>query len=406
MTLGGGPVVVGTGLVAALNYGKLPPALEVLREDFGLSLVQASWMVSLFTMAAVLFGIAGGAITDRFGARRVMVCGLCTLAVGSIWGATAGSAAQLFASRLVESLGFLFSVLPAPALLRAHLPASSLRLWLGIWGGYMPAGMSLALVITPWLIALGGWQLAWWASATAALAWAFVVWRKIGSESPVATHAPQAATLPTTSTHRPPSFIESARVTISSRGPWLIALCFMAYAGQFVGIFSFLPMIYTEAGLDPATGALLTALGVLVNIIGSVTAGILLHRGHAVHRLIVFTGVVMALCAWVAFGTDSAFAVRYGAILMFSAVGGLIPGALFATAPFFAPHPSAVSSTVGMLQQGSGLGHVLLPMMMAAVAQQRGDWSGTWIVTGCAALLTIVLALAIGRHDRQLIRHR
>src|SRR5690606_38044818 len=128
-------------VVAALNFGKLPPALPALQAEFGLSLVQVSWMVSLFMIASALMGIAGGSIADRFDPRRVMVCGLLLMASSSAAGALASTPAVLFASRAFESLGFLLTVLPGPALLRACLPAQSLRGWLGFWGAYMPAGM-------------------------------------------------------------------------------------------------------------------------------------------------------------------------------------------------------------------------------------------------------------------------
>ena len=105
-------VIVGAGVVAALNFGKLPPALPALQAEFGLSLVQVSWMVSLFMIASALLGIAGGSIADRFDPRRVMVCGLLLMASSSAAGAMASTPAVLFASRAFESLGFLLTVLP------------------------------------------------------------------------------------------------------------------------------------------------------------------------------------------------------------------------------------------------------------------------------------------------------
>ena len=206
------------------------------------------------------------------------------------------------------------------------------------------------------------------------------------------------------SSHPARSLAHNALATAGSVGPWLLALCFLFYAGQFVGIFSFLPSVYVDAGVAPAVGALLTAIAVIANMAGNVAAGLLLQRGFQRQSLIAFAGVTMALSAWLAFGSGAPFAACYAAILLLSAVGGLIPGTLFATAPFYAPSPSAVSTTVGLMQQGSGLGQIALPPVIAALAQYSGGWSATWIATGAAAMVTIVLAWVIARYDRIRLR--
>ena len=381
-------LIVGTGVVSALNYGKLPPALPALQADFELSLVQVSWMVSLFMIAAAVFGMMGGAIADRFGLRRIMVSGLALSALAGLVGALADTATALLASRALESLGFLLAVLPGPALLRHCVPAASLRGWLGIWSAYMPTGMGVALIATPWLMASGGWRTAWWLSAAMAFLWAVVI--AVGLPGRPASAGPVHGSLAAT-----------ARATATSIGPWLISLCFLFYAGQFVGIFSFLPSIYLETGLAPAVGGLLTALAVIANVTGNLASGLLLQHGWRRESLIAFAGVTMALCAWLAFGAAVPFALRYAAVVILSAVGGLIPGALFATAPFYAPDASAVSTTVGLMQQGSAWGQILLPPLIAAVAQHTGGWSSIWIATGLAAACTVLIARAIGRYDQR-----
>ncbi len=383
------------GLATALNYGKLPPALSAMQQEFALTLVQVSWMVSLFTLGGALFGIVGGSIADRVGAHRVMALGLLLTGMASALGTLATTPALLFASRGIESIGFLLAVLPGPALLRRCVPAASLRGWLGIWGAYMPAGMSLALVSTPWLMAIGGWRLAWWIASITAVIWAAVIVLVLPRQAPSVKAA--AAAHPVASS----TLAHNVLATAGSGGPWLLALCFLFYAGQFVAIFSFLPSVYAQAGVATAVGALLTAAAVLANVIGNLASGVLLQRGFQRHSLIASTGCAMAFTAWLAFGSEAPFVLRYAAIVVLSATGGLIPGTLFASAPFYAPNASAVSTTVGLMQQGSSVGQLLLPPLVAALAQYSGGWSSTWMITGAAALATVALAMAIRRHDRR-----
>ncbi|RPH59520.1 MAG: MFS transporter, partial [Burkholderiales bacterium] len=211
-------VLVGAGIVVALNVGKLPPALSALQHEFGLSLVQVSWMISLFLLGSALFGIVGGSLADRFDPRRMMIGGLALTALAGAVGAAAPNAAVLFASRALESVAFLLTVLPAPALLRQIVPASSLRGWLGAWAAYMPTGMGAGLFFAPSLMAIAGWRSVWIFCAAAAALWAVLI--AMVPATPVVRGA------------QPAPVGAQALETMRSRGPWLLAACFAFYAGQ------------------------------------------------------------------------------------------------------------------------------------------------------------------------------
>ncbi len=381
-------LIVSAGVVASLNVGKLPPALPLLREEFGMTLVQASLLVSFFQLAGMLLGVFGGMLADRFGARRVMLIGLVVAAAGSSAGALAPDAAALLASRALESAGFILTVLPGPALLARHLPAARLRLAMGFWGAYMPTGMTIALVVTPWVYQGGVWRPVWWAVAAALLATAAAIaWRVPADPAEPAGHAPGGS-------------FTLVRDTVGSSRPWLLAAAFGCYAGQWMGVFSFLPTLYAEGGVPLALAGTLTAVGVAVNIAGNVGSGLLLQRGVPRHVLIAVAAAAMGAGAWVCFGTNAPFAVRYGAVLLFSAVGGMIPGTLFATTPAYAAHPRAVSTTTGLMQQGSMVGQFVSPPLIAAVASASAGWHHTWVVTASLALGDLLVALAMARIDR------
>ena len=84
-------------------------------------------------------------------------------------------------------------------------------------------------------------------------------------------------------------------------------------------------------------------------------------------------------------------------LLAFSAAGGLIPGTLFASTPSFSPNASTVSTTTGLMQQGSALGQFMTPPLIALVVSSTGSWSATWMVTGALACANVVLALVMRR---------
>lgn len=383
--------IVFAGLAAALNVGKLPSALPVLQAEFGLSLVQVSWMVSLFMLGGALIAGIAGSVADRFDARKTMITGLLLTAATGALGALAPTVGVLFLSRALESIAFLMTVLPGPALVAGIVPRKRVRGWLGVWSSYMPAGMGLALLATPAVMSVVGWRGVWLAAAAiAALAAALVA--LVHPTTPGGGKREAAA---------PPTGIATlVGQTLRAPGPWLIALCFFFYAGQFTAIFSFLPSIYQDAGLSAQWSATLTAIAVMINMAGNLSAGFLLQRGVSRATLIAGAGLTMAVCEWLAFGSGMGLAGRYAAILLLSTTAGLIPGTLFATAPFYAPSPTAISTTVGAMQQGSSLGQLALPLAIAALVQYTGDWSSTWIATALAAMVTVAIAAAMAYYDR------
>lgn len=155
-------LVILAGVCAALHMGKLPPALPILQQELGISLLQSGFLLSLVQLAGMLFGIFIGLAADGIGQRRSMLIGLGVLALSSLLGAGAQDAASLLRWRALDGLGFLLVVLPAPNLIRLLVRPDQMNIMMGVWGTYMPLGTGLALLGGPALMALAGWQGLWW----------------------------------------------------------------------------------------------------------------------------------------------------------------------------------------------------------------------------------------------------
>jgi CP family cyanate transporter-like MFS transporter len=167
-----------------------------------------------------------------------------------------------------------------------------------------------------------------------------------------------------------------------------------------------------QAGFSNASTAWLTALAAAVNMIGNVASGRLLNRNIQAQTLLYIGFCVMGLTAFVAFvpiathwatqlnfslGTDLIPIIRYIAILLFSMVGGLIPGTLFSLSVALAPNRDTVSTTVGWMQQWSALGQFSGPPLVAWVAASAGGWQWTWLVTSTCAMAGLCLAWQMGK---------
>lgn len=253
----------------------------------------------------------------------------------------------------------------------------------------MPLGMSVMLIVTPWLIASFGWRSAWVLTSICALLWALLILRAHPSDAAESARS-QGPDV---------SLLNLMALTLRSPGPWLLAVGFLFYAAQFLGAFSFLPTVYRESGIDPRLGGALTAIAVLGNALGNFASGHLLQRGIPRATLLISAAGVIAIMAWVVYGSAAPFALRYSAALTLSIVSGLVPGALFASVVAYAPDPRAVSTTVGWMQQGSGIGQALSLPTIAVIAQWHGDWSLTWVAIAGCALVVAMVGVAMRRFD-------
>lgn len=384
-------LAVVAGMVAAAHVGKLPPALPALRAELGLGLVAAGWIVSVFSVTGLAMGMFAGTLGDRIGARRLMLLGLAALVGGSLGGSLADGEALLLVTRVIEGLGFLAVAVSAPTLIIAVSHGGGRRLAFGMWGTYMPAGISLMILATPALLAQFGWRGVWQAIGAVSLLWLAVM--AIGTR-------PRAGSSNAVSTVRV-SFFHNLRVTLGRPVVTVMALCFGLYSFSFAVVMVWLPsFLIEERAIGTGLAAVLTALVVGANVPGNLLGGWLMHRGFPVWSLIALSGAGMGLSSLGIFGTALPDGARYALCLLFAGSGGVLPPAIQAGAPAMVPGPSQIGTASGMVVQGSHLGQFLSAPTIAAVVAASGSWNAALWPLVAAAILNVALALVVRRYER------
>ena len=379
-------ILVLAGVVSAMQIGKVPPALSLLREDLSVGLVASAWILSMFSAVGALFGSVAGAFADRFGSRHVTVASLFVMAMASAVGGSARGVSLLLVSRAVEGFGFVVTVVAVPSLLVAAAVDHDRRFVPSLWGTYMPVGMALALAASPLILSAVGWR-PWWevnAALLAALALA-VAWSNSRLPAVRSAH----------STH----FGGILRASLRRPAALLLAGIFACYAFQFLSIMGFLPMILQERGFSSKAAAGLTALAVLANAAGNLTAGWLITRGVAPRSLICAALIGMAGAELVVFSPWYSASLQYLAAVVFSAVGGLVPASIFTAVPSVAA-ADARSTTMGIVIQASHIGQLAGPPAVAAVAAAVGGWHASPSVLVPVAALGLAAAWSLKRQRR------
>jgi MFS transporter, CP family, cyanate transporter len=215
------------GIVGACAFGKMSPALPLLKNEFGLSLIQAGWLVSTFNAIAATSAIFFGAFADRFGALRFCVSGVLLIGAGSALGALASGPGLLIALRLLEGLGFLAVVVSAPGLIAAATAPARRGIAFGLWSTYLPFGVSLVIASSPPLLERFGWRGVWVLVALAALACAAMLAAQSRHYAGVAGGKRRS--------------LASLGRSLAQPVPWLLGLAFAMYAIQHMTLIVWLP---------------------------------------------------------------------------------------------------------------------------------------------------------------------
>lgn len=385
-------LVVVCGMVGALHVAKLAPAVPLLQARLGLTLPEAGLMLSAVQIASMLLGALLGLFSDRIGLRRCMLIGLCLLTLASAAGPLQPTASFMLACRALEGIGFLLVFMPGVSLIRQLVTPQQMAFMSGVWGSCMPLATALTLLGGPLLLPRFGWPDWWWLMATLSAVMALLMGLAVPSDAARAARQPDDAV-------ESQAGLAGLWLTLSCRGPWLVALSFAFYAAQWQAVMGFLPAIYAGSELGVGLTAVLTALAGAANIVGNLGAGLLLQRRVPPARVLAFGFISMAVGAWLAFEPfwPLPAVVRYLALLAFSMLGGLIPGSLSLLAVRLAPDPHTISTTVGWMTQCSAIGQFAGAPLVAWVAARSGGWQWTWVVAGLFCLAGLTVSLWVGR---------
>jgi len=386
-------LVVGSGIVAAFQIGKVPAALPVLRSELGIDLVTAGWVLAIFNLVGGAVGVVAGALADNLGPRRLILAGLGAVAVGSALGGLAPETASLLASRTLEGFGFIVVVVAAPGLILRATRARDSRLAFAFWGTYMPIGTATMLLASPYLLESVGWRGLWAVNAVLVMVYAVILaaaTRELRGDLGKSGKSGKGGTADI--------LLRDIWATARTPGPVLLTLCFLTYTGNFIAIMGFLPTFLIEdRGIDPVVAATITAFAVASNAIGNMIAGWLLHNGISRTLLIVISCVVTALSAVGIYSLDPPDVLRFALCFAFSMFGGLLPASVLGATADLAPRRDLIGTANGLLMQGSAVGQTIGPPIAAAIVAATGTWTTAPIYAVVAAVLGIVFAIMIGR---------
>ena len=373
------------GAVAAFQIGKAPIAIPLLREDLGLSLTFASWIIGVYATVGAIAGLPAGLLVNLLGARRCVIIGLLLIGSASCSGGLATTPGVLLLTRALEGAGFLMVAIATPTLLSSVSAAKDRALVFSCWAIYFSAGSVIVMLAGP-LLAAFGWRILWFATGFISIVYSLVIWLV----APVVPHGLAGGG------HR----LADVGYILRAAGPLLLALAFGCYSFQYHALTGLLPTLLVERlGLSLTAAGAISAAAILANGLGAASAGLLLRQGVPLWAMIATGFAFMAATALGIFHQAMPAAGVTALAIASLLVTGLVPASIYASAPQFAPQAALLALTVGIVVQASHLGHLLGPSALGTLVEAFG-WSSApalFAVTSCAGLAS---ALGIRRHSR------
>lgn len=151
--------------MVALDALVVTTALAAIRHDFNASMEAAEWTVNAYNLTFAVLLMAGAAIGDRYGRRKMLIAGLVLFTLASAACGFSGNVVSLIAFRALQGVGAALMMPLAMALLGVAFPKETRAKALGIFSSVT----GLALIVGP---AIGG-------GIAEGLAWQWIFWINI-----------------------------------------------------------------------------------------------------------------------------------------------------------------------------------------------------------------------------------
>lgn len=374
-------LLVGAGIVAALQVGKAVIAAPMLQADLGIGLADIGWLTGVFAVLGLIGGIPAGAFIASVGSRRVLLIGVLTTALGAACGAVTTGLSALLLSRIVEGAGFLLITVAAPSLLAQVSERGDRDVAFVLWSCFMPVGMAVAMLAGP---LFESWRTIWWTSCGMTLVVFLLV----------------PLVIPSTGERQTWLRLQVMDVC-RAREPVMLATMFALYSLMFFALFSFLPVLLMQRmEVTHISAGLLSALATAANILGNLAAGVLLSRGTTRATLLTGASLTMGITSLGIFLPLFSVTTTFMLCVIFSAVGGLIPATLLSSAPSAAPVAGLIPVVLGLMIQGNNLGQIIGPIAIGSAIQAYG-WSLAALPVAGAALIAVSVARTLGRTSQR-----
>lgn len=157
------PLIVILALALTMMLGPFSldtylPAFPSIGRDLGVGIQSVSLTVSCYIFALALSQLLGGALSDRFGRRNILLLGLLIFSVASLFVASSSSLLALLLGRIVQAFGAGWAMVSVPALVRDRVSGKDAAKLFSLLGFIMVLAPGVAPSIGGLFLKFGSWR--------------------------------------------------------------------------------------------------------------------------------------------------------------------------------------------------------------------------------------------------------
>ncbi|MGH8004454.1 MAG: MFS transporter, partial [Limisphaerales bacterium] len=155
--------VAATGiLLSTIDASALGVALPIVAADFGISVQNASWVVTTYQLTLTSLVLTAARLSEAWGFRRAYFHGYGLFFSGSLFSTFSFNLTSLILARLLQALGASFLLAVNPALVVRAFGPDERGKGLGMIGGTVGLGLILGPLVGGVLTGFLGWRSIFW----------------------------------------------------------------------------------------------------------------------------------------------------------------------------------------------------------------------------------------------------
>ncbi len=377
------------GLLAALQYAKIPHMLPGLLRQTAMGSLQQAVALSVIGAAGLVAGTLAGALAQTVGLRHTLLVGMGVGVVGALMPLASGSYALLLLARLVESVAHMAMVVAVPTLILQYCAARDRSKAMALWSCFFTVTFIATAALAPGVLALAGWQ----GFAVLHALLLLVVAGALSLQLPSAIAA-DSGIAPAAAPPSMRSLLHAQRRLLLNTRLRSIPATFFGYTLLFVALLSVLPALITAS---PEAAFQMAVALPCASLAGAVIAMLALRCAVAGYKLVRMSALGLVLAGASLVFLPATGPVSQSVVLVAFVLLGSLPAGIISTLPalFPADHPDIALVNGGLVQFGN-LGNFVGSPILASLLVRFG-WPGLGLYMLAGALVVLLGMLFLQR---------